>query len=83
MHLNILIDYPGKETSIDIIRLKLIIIMYGWISDTNFNFNWSENHLRDLIFRDQNYFENYISVIYLTMFVFKISFIYQQSLLNF
>ena len=38
--------------------------MYGWISDTNFNFNWSENYLRDLIFREQNYFENDISVIY-------------------
>ena len=39
-----------------------------------------ETTLGCLILRNQNYFENDISAIYLTKFVFKISFIYKLSL---
>ena len=33
-------------TSLTSLVWNFITIMYGYISDTNFDFSWSENHLR-------------------------------------
>ena len=66
-------DDPGKETSIDFIRLKLITIMFGldFRHQLYFQLVWKK------------YDENDIFVIYWTKFVFKIPFIYMKVLLNF
>ena len=46
-------------------------IYNGFVSDSNFNFNWPCTILWLLIFSYQKYFTDDISVIYLTKYVFN------------